>query len=796
MTTHKFLFFSIFFFFSILSHSQQNQGFSVSGEVTENSGQTIPYATIIIEKTDLSIISDENGKFIFKNVKSGKHILKISAIGFATQKKHIEVSGKDLNFSLRLESELNVLESVTVMGRTATDKVNKQAYSVTAIDAKKLHNTTLDLSHALDRVSGVRVREQGGVGSQSELSINGFSGNQIKVFIDGIPMDNFGSSFQLNNIPINLADRVEVYKGVVPIWLGGDALGGAVNIVTNSKPRTYFDASYSFGSFNTHKTSINAGYTAKSGFTTEINAFQNYSDNNYWVNVEAADLKTGEYFPNARVRRFHDTYHNETVIVNIGITGKKYADKLLFGFTGGQNKADIQTGARMKSVFGSRYTQGNILMPTLKYQVKDLFTKGLNLNVNANYNFGEEQTVDTVFRKYNWFGDYIQYNGLGGEKGRTLMKLKDNNGIATANATYSLGERHSFMLNNTFTTFDRKQEDELVPESVLYQQPRKTQKNILGLGYKFDYNEKWSTSVFLKDYNLKTNYSRSYNPSGNAGDIAYQKFNDNSSNLGYGFASSYYLRPNFQVKGSFEKSYRLPSSRELFGNPNENAFGNIDLKPESSYNYNLGFSYQTNFNKVHALTFDMNVMYRDAKDFIRSTLYTNQVDTYTVNLGKMTNYGVDGEVRYSYRNRFTAGFNMTYQNLRNMTKYEPDQNYVSAFYKDRIPNIPYMFGNFDATAFFNDLFKKGNNLSVGYNLLYVHTYYLSWPSMGSKDSKLEIPKQFNHDLNVVYTMANGKYNIAFECKNVFDNKLYDNFSLQKPSRAFYIKFRYFFNKSN
>ncbi|MFH6957018.1 TonB-dependent receptor [Flavobacterium aquidurense] len=768
----------------------------MSGEVTENSGQTIPYATIIIEKTDLSIISDENGKFIFKNVKSGKHILKISAIGFATQKKHIEVSGKDLNFSLRLESELNVLESVTVMGRTATDKVNKQAYSVTAIDAKKLHNTTLDLSHALDRVSGVRVREQGGVGSQSELSINGFSGNQIKVFIDGIPMDNFGSSFQLNNIPINLADRVEVYKGVVPIWLGGDALGGAVNIVTNSKPRTYFDASYSFGSFNTHKTSINAGYTAKSGFTTEINAFQNYSDNNYWVNVEAADLKTGEYFPNARVRRFHDTYHNETVIVNIGITGKKYADKLLFGFTGGQNKADIQTGARMKSVFGSRYTQGNILMPTLKYQVKDLFTKGLNLNVNANYNFGEEQTVDTVFRKYNWFGDYIQYNGLGGEKGRTLMKLKDNNGIATANATYSLGERHSFMLNNTFTTFDRKQEDELVPESVLYQQPRKTQKNILGLGYKFDYNEKWSTSVFLKDYNLKTNYSRSYNPSGNAGDIAYQKFNDNSSNLGYGFASSYYLRPNFQVKGSFEKSYRLPSSRELFGNPNENAFGNIDLKPESSYNYNLGFSYQTNFNKVHALTFDMNVMYRDAKDFIRSTLYTNQVDTYTVNLGKMTNYGVDGEVRYSYRNRFTAGFNMTYQNLRNMTKYEPDQNYVSAFYKDRIPNIPYMFGNFDATAFFNDLFKKGNNLSVGYNLLYVHTYYLSWPSMGSKDSKLEIPKQFNHDLNVVYTMANGKYNIAFECKNIFDNKLYDNFSLQKPSRAFYIKFRYFFNKSN
>jgi len=794
MRTHKILFLSIFFLFSFLSFAQQSQGVSVFGKVKESSGQSIPFATVSLENRDKVITSDENGNFSFHNIKPGKYTLKISGVGFSSVTKQINVADKNLNLSFELESELNELNNVTVIGRSATDKINKQAYNVTAIDAKKLHNTTLDLSHALDRVSGVRVREQGGVGSQSELAINGFSGNQIKVFIDGIPMDNFGSSFQLNNIPINVADRVEVYKGVVPIWLGGDALGGAVNIVTNNKPRTYFDASYSFGSFNTHKTAINAGYIAKSGFTTEINAFQNYSDNNYWVNVEAADLKTGEYFPNARLRRFHDTYHNETVIVNVGISGKKYADKLLIGFTGGQNKADIQTGARMKAVFGSRYTQGNILMPTLKYQVKDLFTKGLNVNVSANYNFGEEQTVDTMYRKYNWFGDYIQYSGAGGEKSRTLMKLRDNNGIVNTNATYSLGERHSFMLNNTFTTFDRKQEDQLVPESIAYQQPRKTQKNILGLGYKFDYNEKWSTSVFLKNYDLYTKYSRSYNPSGNAGDTAYQKFEDKTSTIGYGAASSYYLKQNLQVKASFEKSYRLPGSRELFGNPNENVAANIDLKPESSYNYNLGVSYQTSFNKVNALVFDVNFMYRDARDFIRNTLYTNQVDSYSVNLGKMTNYGVDGEIRYSYRKRFTSGINLTYQNLRNMTKYEPGENFVSWFYKDRIPNIPYMYGNADATVFFNDVFKKGNNLSVGYNFLYVHTFYLSWPSMGSKDSKLEIPKQFNHDLNVVYTLADGKYNIAFECKNLLDNKLYDNFSLQKPSRAFYLKFRYFFNK--
>jgi len=69
--------------------------------------------------------------------------------------------------------------------------------------------------------------------------LNGFSGNQVRFFLDGVPMDNFGSSFQINNIPINFAERVEVYKGVVPIWLGSDALGGAVNIITGNKYRNY-----------------------------------------------------------------------------------------------------------------------------------------------------------------------------------------------------------------------------------------------------------------------------------------------------------------------------------------------------------------------------------------------------------------------------------------------------------------------------------------------------------------------------------------------------------------------------
>jgi hypothetical protein len=50
------------------------------------------------------------------------------------------------------------LGGTTVIGLTKAQEASRQSYNITAIDAKKLYNTTLDISHALDRVSGIRVR--------------------------------------------------------------------------------------------------------------------------------------------------------------------------------------------------------------------------------------------------------------------------------------------------------------------------------------------------------------------------------------------------------------------------------------------------------------------------------------------------------------------------------------------------------------------------------------------------------------------------------------------------------------
>lgn len=685
------------------------------------------------------------------------------------------------------------LEKVTVMGRSATQLLNRQAYNVTAIDAKKFYNSTLDLAHTLDRVSGIRVRETGGLGSSFNFSLNGFSGNQVRFFLDGIPMDNFGSSFQINNIPINFAERVEVYKGVVPVWLGSDALGGAVNIVTGGKYRNHVDVSYSYGSFNTHRSAVNAAFTAKKGFTVQVNAFQNYSNNNYKVTLDVADINTGKYYPNTTVKRFHDNYHNETIITNIGFTGKPWADKLLVGISLGQNFKEIQTGARMASVFGAWHRKGNMVMPTLKYQKKDLFLKGLEVSINANYNLGREQNIDTAFRRYDWFGNYKQYDGAGSERSRTMYKFSNNIGLVTATFNYRISEKHSLALNNVYTGFNRKGSDELYPHEAKYDQPQRTNKDIIGLGYKYDHDEKWSTTVFGKYLLQKATTTTAYNPTGNWGDIAYRGQKNSITKPGYGIASSYYFRPELQLKFSFEKSNRLPENEEMFGDL-INQESNFNLKPETSDNLNLGISYAFQLREGHHFLLSGSAIYRYSTDFIYYRLNNNQSRLVADNMDGVSNLGGDAEIRYSYKSFLSAGANFTYQNIRNQRRTEPGFNGISPVYKDRMPNLPFMFGNADVSVYFRELIAKEDQLTIGYNLLYVHAFYLYWPSRGNRSGKYDVPEQLAHDANIVYSMKNGRYNIALECRNLNDAQLYDNFSLQKPGRAFNIKFRYFYGK--
>ncbi|GAB3331124.1 TonB-dependent receptor [Larkinella ripae] len=769
--------------------AQAGDGF-VKGLVLNADGKPNEHATIRLKDSRFGTASGSDGGFELK-ASAGSYTLVVSKVAHKTETIPVTVEeGKTTTLPVVVLTSDETLSEVLVIGKTETQAVREQSYAITAIDAKALYNANADMNQVLNRTAGIRVREEGGLGSSFNFSLNGFSGRQVKFFLDGIPMDNFGSSLSLNNLPINLAERIEVYKGVVPVWLGTDALGGAVNIVTNQTTRNFLDASYSYGSFNTHRTAFSAGYTSpRTGFRVQANLFHNYSDNNYRVTAPVLELASGQNLGERRVRRFHDTYQSAMVQLELGVVDKKFADRLLVGLIASGSEKDVQTGATIDNVYGKLFRTNRVFMPTLKYRKANLFTKGLDVNLYASYNAGREEIIDTVGRKYNWLGEYVVRSNAGGELNRSFFTFRDRVTLANANVSYTVSERQSLALNYVFTDFHRKGNDPLDPANELRNYPQQVAKNVLGLAWKFDYSERWTTTVFAKLYRME---AESYSIK----DLFTENeriAKDRSAFVkpGFGLASTYFVLPTLQLKTSYERTYRLPEGSELFG---DGLFidPNVGLLPERSDNVNLGANYVLRKGADHRITAEANLIYRRANDYIRPQI--SGIKVQSVNLRDALTTGIDGDVHYYYKNRFSVGANVTYQNLINNTQYERGDSYVSYIYKDRLPNIPYFFGNADAGLAFRNVGAADATLAVNWNVNFVEAYYLKWPSLGSRDSKMVIPRQLSQNLSVSYGLKNGKYNLSAECRNLTDAELFDNYRLPKPGRAFYLKFRYFVSK--
>lgn len=791
--TNLLLLFCLSFFSVAYAQTENSQGFVIQGNVVNKEGAPLVDAFVYLDNSGRYVTTNKKG-FYKIVVPKGTYKVSSSLLGYISIAKSISTENKVTRLNFEMETDANMqLDEVQLKGKSALKRVRETAYNVVALDTKGMANSTKDLSDALEQASGVKIRRTGGVGSNASISLNGFTGNHVKVFMNGIPMQGFGSAFQINNIPVNIAERIEVYKGVVPIELGADALGGAINIITKKGRNTYVDASYSYGSFNTHKSNVNLGLTSKSGLTFQLNAFQNSSDNDYKVKTQLLNLETNELSDKEYwFKRFHDNYHNETVIAKVGVVGKSWADRLLVGTTLGNEEADIQNAAIMKIVYGGKKRKAKTSMATLEYVKKNLFVKHLKLTVSGNYSKVHNQVIDTLARQYNWAGDYRTKNSKG--EGIYTSSVFDNkSGVGMFNLRYSPSRKHHFALNNVLTTYSRQNTDDKANadnSSEIDFIKRSNIKNVLGGSYRFSPTKKWSTSFFGKWYKVSITGPVEVPISTNKS--TYQERKNEYGVTGYGAATTYILTNEVQLKASFEKTYRLPSERELFGDEIIET-GDASLKAENSRNINFNVTYSRNFNENNHFYVDAGFVYRDIQDYIRRVVDESKGGASYQNHGKVKNLGVDLEAYYSYKNTFSLGGNMTYQNIRN--KEEFTTNGTKALnYDDRIPNVPYLFGSADASYNLFDVFGEENTMSFGYHLNYTHEFFKEWESYGS--SKITIPGQLSHDFDITYSLKNGRYNIAFEVRDLTNEILYDNYSLQKPGRSFAIKLRYFFSKHN
>ena len=613
------------------------------------------------------------------------------------------------------------LRNVTVIGKSKTQRLREGALSVNAIDINSFIGSIHSLNDVVDRTAGVKIREEGGVGSDFDLSISGMSGNSVRYFIDGVPMDAKGTGLTLSNLPLSLIDHVEIYKGVVPTWLNSDVLGGAVNIVTNRKRKNFLDMSYGLGSYHTHKADLNAQYVLKNGVTLRPTLGVNYSKNDYMMkDVEVWDESSRKYVSQNR-RRFHDAYLSFFGQLEVGVREKSWADEFFVSLSYNSVNKELQTGQVQTRVIGKADRSGNAWSIGARYMKREFLIKQLSANISFSHTWDHSITTDTAHRQYDWNGDYIR-SSRNEINGRAFSRrhFKRPLTIVRTDLKYAFNDCHllnlSYALNRTGNNrWDDVEEDFMPANDVLA-------KHIIGLSYnQVLMNGRMSNTFFLKDY---INYL-----SVEQTDLSFVTFSDEvaskttKNSMGGGFGTKLEIVPQLSVKASYEHTVRLPLAREMLGN-GSSIYANLALKPEMSDNVNLGFFGTFRFGQ-HTLYYEANGFLRYVDNYIQPQITEKEGTMQYGNEPAVHIKGLEGEVRYDWNHRLQVMGNISWQDARNRNRYMDDGK-ESVTYNNRMPNRPWLFASADAHYTFHDLMLKGDRLTLGADYQWVHWFYLSW----------------------------------------------------------------------
>lgn len=763
----------------------------LKGKVTDREGAPLSMASVAVKGTVTGTYCHDDGKFQLR-VKPGTLTLVVQFMGYDTQELKIDTRDKR-EILIKLQESGYKLHDVVVTAKSNEQKLRESAYTVSALDIKSIASSVTNLNDLVSRSSGVNIRTDGGLGSNFDLSLNGMSGNSIRYFVDGVPLSSRGSNVNLSNFPINTIDHIEVYKGVVPSRLGGDALGGAINIITKQEKKNFVDASVSAGSFSTYLADFNAQVVLpKSGLLIRPQFSMNRSKNNYKVhNVEVWNADEARYDTVTR-KRFHDAYQNYTAQLEVGVEKKKWADVFLLGATYSQTDKDIQTGTIQSIVYGKAERKENALGLQVKYMKEHLFLDNLSLNLYASHTWDHSLTVDTAFQRYNWNGGYKETsrNELTARE-RMYRHYKRPMTMLRGNLNYQLDEQHSVNLNYLMNRTGNRRYD-TVDEYYPYLKDSFEETNdlilrhTLGLGLDQSLLQgRWVNSFFLKDYINHVEIEQSDLPL-ITGAHSVEKVTTKNS-LGGGFGSRFTWKEPLSVKLSYERAQRLPQARELLGN-GSTTYPNLKLQPEKSHNVNLGIFGNLKGGQKNLLYYEVTGFYRKVTDYIHLRVNDNDGTAQYENVNDVTTKGVETEMRYTHGRWLQLVANVSYQQSLDMNQYLENGS-QSATYKNRVPNKPWLYSNLDLTLTKYDLMGQGDRLRFNALYQYVHWFYLSWEGYGYLPNKARIPSQHMVNAQLTYSWKQERYSVTLSCDNLLDKLAYDNYKLQKPGRSFMAKFR-------
>lgn len=691
-----------------------------------------------------------------------------------------EVAPDDVTHELGAEEEapLGVVAEVEV---EAEGVLERSAEAINVVDARAQRHRAVDLGDLLAREAGIGVQRAGGIGSSSRFSLAGLDGEQIRIFVDGVPLAIAGYPFGLANVPVSIIERVEIFRGVVPIRLGADALGGAVNLVTASTRRTFGTASYQTGSFGTYRASlIGRVYDEGSGFTAGITTFFDHAENDYEIDVELPDER-GRLSP-ARVRRFHDAYTAFGASLDAGFVDRPWARRLLLRAFGSGFHKELQHNVVMTVPYGEVEYGEQVYGGSLVYEQDGLFGENTHLSLVTSVSRRQTDFRDVGTSKYDWLGQVV----------RELRRPGEIDGIASdrsiwewtsftrAYATWSPSSEHELRLSITPTFVTRTGDERQSPPNE--RDPLTAERELFtlvsGLSHRLRlFDERLENVLFAKHYFYYADTEEVL-----PGNV-FRRLVQETHHAGAGDAFRFRFTEYLWAKASYEYAARLPSPDEIFG---DGVLGtpNLALSPETSHNVNLGAQLDLQDEATTGrwraeINLFGRILDRPIVRLPNDRGYTYQ------NLSSAQSLGIEASFGWVSPGRwFSLDLNGTYLDYRNTSE---DGPYAGAS-GDRIPAVPWLFANARAAFRLPDLFASGDSLTFGWDTRYVHEFFRGWESFGHRALKDKVPSQLVHGLSISYRVSGpASVTTTLDIHNLTDERVFDFFGVQRPGRSFFLK---------
>ena len=200
--------------------------------VDSMTGAPVAEAVVSVRATSYRNQTDGDGRFGFPYLPSGTYSLVTRAPGYAEAVTSSIVVAEDVstNITVRLQPVVHLVDSIVVTGSRRNEAWdNSTVLTRKAIEERRPR----DLADLLASVEGVQVTRSGGANGAALVSIRGSSPEHVLILIDGARANSAGNGvIDLNTIPIEMVERVEIHRGGESARYGPDALAGVINIVT------------------------------------------------------------------------------------------------------------------------------------------------------------------------------------------------------------------------------------------------------------------------------------------------------------------------------------------------------------------------------------------------------------------------------------------------------------------------------------------------------------------------------------------------------------------------------------